>query len=445
MKLFLKLVVLFLLITSCNLQTIEFSFVYSDEGPNEKIASKMKALLEEEFHNVHINLIEDHNSNSKIDGLVKGEADFAFMDNYFPYEEGIRSIFPIYQKILHIFYKKEINVRSFEELFYHHVVYIGKRESSAYNIMEDLFEYYGLDRSKIKTTENLTKSDVVVLLTSLLKKEDFIGFRDYKLFSFDQISDFNYGSSVEGISLRHPSLEPFTIPKNLYWNFSRKQIVTLSLNHVMLVRSGIGAVAVTDFIKTMLGNRQIFIAIDPLLHRGMREDFDRFRLRFPLHEGARAYLDRDEPGFVERYAELGGVVFSIVIALGSGIISLTKWQVQRKKDKIDEFYKDLMEVKNVTPYIKTMNEGLEKIQFVKKAQNKAFTMLIEEELVANESFRIYMELSKETINELRIRMRIIKTMQEQKNTQQVTDKDEILKTIQEQKNTEQVTDKDENT
>ena len=104
-----------------------------------------------------------------------------------------------------------------------------------------------------------------------------------------------------------------------------------------------------------------------------------------------------------------------------------------------------MEVKNVTPYIKTMNEGLEKIQFVKKAQNKAFTMLIEEELVANESFRIYMELSKETINELRIRMRIIKTMQEQKNTQQVTDKNEMLKTIQEQKNTEQVTDKDENT
>jgi len=38
-------------------------------------------------------------------------------------------------------------------------------------------------------------------------------------------------------------------------------------------------------------------------------------------------------------------------------------------------------------------------------------MLIEEKLVANDSFRIYMELSKETINELRGKMRAIKAKQ----------------------------------
>ena len=41
-----------------------------------------------------------------------------------------------------------------------------------------------------------------------------------------------------------------------------------------------------------------------------------------------------------------------------------------------------------------------------------FEMLIEEKLVANESFRIYMELSKETINELRGKMRSIRAKNE---------------------------------
>ena len=38
-------------------------------------------------------------------------------------------------------------------------------------------------------------------------------------------------------------------------------------------------------------------------------------------------------------------------------------------------------------------------------------MLIEEKLIANDSFRIYMELSKETINELRSKIRVLKAKQ----------------------------------
>jgi len=101
-------------------------------------------------------------------------------------------------------------------------------------------------------------------------------------------------------------------------------------------------------------------------------------------------------------------MLSIVIAIFSGIVSLTKWQAQKKKDKIDEFYEDLMNIKNTIPKIKEVSSAVEKIRRIHAAQNKAFEMLIAEKLVANDSFRIYMELSKETINELRGKMRILK-------------------------------------
>ena len=54
-------------------------------------------------------------------------------------------------------------------------------------------------------------------------------------------------------------------------------------------------------------------------------------------------------------------------------------------------------------------QGIKSIQL---AQNKAFEMLIDEKLEANESFRIYMELSKETINELKIKVKKLKLRDE---------------------------------
>ncbi|MEQ9231050.1 MAG: hypothetical protein RIF46_10240, partial [Cyclobacteriaceae bacterium] len=44
------------------------------------------------------------------------------------------------------------------------------------------------------------------------------------------------------------------------------------------------------------------------------------------------------------------------------------------------------------------------IRKIKLEQQKAFQMLIDEKLQANESFRIYMELSKETLQELQLRL-----------------------------------------
>lgn len=404
------LILVTLVLASCNPTTVKFSLIYNPEGPNPEVGSNMKRVLEDEF-NVDFKLIEGVHTNANIDSLILGKIDFALVENYIPYRKGVNSAFSFYKKILHIFYDKDLNPSSFKELIYDKVVFVGRQGSPSYYMMMDLFDFYGLDKNRIEVSFNIVQSEVVVLLSTLLSVEELIGFRDFKLYSFDDIDTYiRGGSSVEGISLKYPRIDPFIVPSNTYGNFTENPVVTLSIDVVMMVRSGLGNIAVTDLTKTMLRNRQTFAPIDPLLYDGMREDFDQSKLNFPLHEGARVFLDRDEPGFLERYAELGGVVFSLVIAIVGGLISLAKWQTQKKKDKVDEFYEELLIVKNTIPKMKTVKEGLEKIRAVQGSQNRAFEMLISEELVANDSFRIYMELSKETIGELRGRMRIIKAL-----------------------------------
>jgi TRAP-type uncharacterized transport system substrate-binding protein len=374
----------------------------------------MEELLETTFFNVDIELIEGISTQSNIDSLLSNNVDIALIENYVAYEEGINSAFAVYSEVLHIFYHKDITSNSFEELMSNHTIYIGPRLSPTYNLMMDLFDFYGLDASEMDVTFNMAKSEVIVVLTNLFSREELIGFRDYRLFSFDSADNYGNGSIVEGISLKYPRLSPFLIPESTYRTVSEGPVLTLSVELIMIVRSSMGQIAVTDFTKTMLQNRQVFSPIDPLLYNGLREDFDRSRLNIPLHEGARVFLDRDEPGFLERYAELGGVILSIVIAVGSGIVSLARWQIQKKKDRIDDFYEDLLQVKNEIPKLKNLKDGALKIREIQTAQNKAFEMLISEELLANDSFRIYMELSKETINELRAKMRALNTIKEKR-------------------------------
>lgn len=406
------LATLVLVLASCNPTLTTFSFIYTDEGPNREIAERMEELLERSFYNVDIKLIEGVNTNANLDSLSLGTVDMSLVENYVDYRAGVSSAFSVYSEVLHIFHRESIDGSSFESLMYDNLAYIGGQGSPTYNLMMDLFEFYALDERRIKVTSEMNEADVIVDITNLFTRGELAAYDGFRLFSFDAEELTNESSVVEGIALKYPRLSPFLIPKNTYWSFTDQPIVTLSLDLIMVVRSDMLEVSVNDLTRTMLRNRQIFTSIDPLLFTGLREDFDKGVLNIPLHEGARTFLDRDEPSFIERYAELGGVILSILIALISGIVSLTKWQAQKKKDEIDEFYEDLMNIKNTVGGIQTVKDAVAKVRHVQASQNRAFEMLIAEKLVANESFRIYMELSKETIEELRRKLRIIKAKKE---------------------------------
>ncbi len=274
----------------------------------------MEALLVNTYYNTDIVLIEGTGTDQNLDSLILGKVDFALVENYVNYKEGVSSIFSVYSEVLHLFYRSDQRITSFEELVYDKPIYIGREESPIYNLMMDLLDFYGLDPTRINVTFQMAQAEIVTELTNLLSEEMLLQYKGYKMYSFDNVENVGNASSVEGISLKYPRLSPFIIPKDVYWEFSNEPIVTMSVDLIVMVRSNLGEIPVNDFTKTMLRNRQVFTAIDPLLYVGMNEDFNTGKLNFPLHEGARTFLDRDEPSFIERYAELGGVILSLIVA-----------------------------------------------------------------------------------------------------------------------------------
>jgi TRAP-type uncharacterized transport system substrate-binding protein len=406
-----NLIILFgLTLVACNPVTIEFPLIYTSEEPNPQFARQLKNVLESNY-NVHIRLVETEHSQAVVDSLSMNSLDMGLIENFVSGGEGINSVIPVYPKVLHLFYRNQTPPSSFMELINGKMLYLGHEHSASYAFMEELLEFYHIPRDTYQITFDKASADVLAIFSILLTDEQLKGFDGFSLYSFDAVDNFERGSEAEGIALKFPRVRPYIIPRRTYGALTSEPVITLATDMMFVVRQGMGQIAVNDLITTMFKNRGEFVHLHPSFYEGLVENFDRAKLNYPLHEGARTYLDRDEPSFFERYAELAGVIFSVVVAIVSGLISLSKWRAQRKKDKVDEFYAHLMDIKSNMANIVSIETARNKIKEIKEEQNRAFNMLIHEELEANDSFRIYMELSKETIQEIAARIKYLQAKQ----------------------------------
>lgn len=409
MRISLFLFTVLVLVNSCNIVTEEYSLIYVAEEPNKEFAERLKIVLEESYK-VHIRLIEALSAQAVIDSMETGSLDMGIVENLVNVGEGINTVVPIFTNVLHLFHKEHLDITSIEDMFLDRSVYIGVEGTALYEFMMSFFEYYGLDMSRLHVQSTSTESDVIAVFSVIMTSEKLLTFDGYKLYSMASTEEVNHkGSEVDGLVLKFPRMKPFIIPRKTYGSLTDEPVATIATDMMYVVREGMGKTAVLDLTRSIFAHRDKFVHINSSFYFGIIEQFDRSKLSHPLHEGARAFLDRNEPNFLERYAEIGGVIFAILIAITSGVVSLSKWKKRHKKDKVDIFYANLLAIKSQIPLVNSAQLARQKIQEIKDEQHKAFKMLISEKLEANDSFRIYMELSRETIQDIRIRLNIIRS------------------------------------
>ena len=120
-------------------------------------------------------------------------------------------------------------------------------------------------------------------------------------------------------------------------------------------------------------------------------------LSFPLHSGARRYIDRNEPSTLERYAETINMLVYVTFLLLTAGVGFARWHARRKKDRIDHFYSRIMAIR-----VRALKEPrLPLLAELQQLELEAFDALIKEKLAADESFRIFIELLTRATAELR--------------------------------------------
>jgi len=407
--------------TACKEKNTDYRLAAANKGTSNYQAGRLISNQLKDDMGIHLNLIDS--CIGSIDNLTKimeNRADFAIIQNSLNYtslkfseeeiNHNLRTLIPLYSQILFIIYPDSIQHQNIFKLFEDKRVGMGPKDGGTAWLVKKILKYFNIDTTnytpvytsyiKNKICQEI---DISCSVTSFNNPRIIAMMKQphLKLFSFGEIANISSNGSVaDGISLKNTTLTPFVIPKYTYSHKPDHPILTISTKGVLVCRAELDENLIYDITKSIIENKTLIVNQDPIF-KDIQEDIHTNDLRFPLHPGVRMYLDRSKPGFLVKYAEVIALIISILAVLYGALSSLGKWQKQRKKDRIDVYYQEVIDLEE------HINKASEKAELEKlekelfKIRNKAFNMLIKEQLSADESFNIFLHILEVSLERIR--------------------------------------------
>jgi Flp pilus assembly protein TadB len=94
------------------------------------------------------------------------------------------------------------------------------------------------------------------------------------------------------------------------------------------------------------------------------------------------------------------VLVTLLVASVSAAFAGIQIFNRRRKDRIDRFYKAAIDIRNATMASTDMAERQRAVQKLRQLQDDAFAKLVDEKLAADESFRIFITLTNDIVQQL---------------------------------------------
>lgn len=355
---------------------------------------------------VDINVIKTVDGDSSVtQRLSQGDVDLAIVENSQPFSESFQVVAPLYRSVLHIFYRDGLKVKSAKHLFTEHSIYVDPLSYTSRRLIELVQHRHDIKAKDIELVSSFSPGNTDVFITFAPLQADKLNrqFQGYRLLAFDPVEQIGHGSSIDAIGLMFPQLQPFIIPARTYQNLGNdKPVATVSVDMLLVASTGLSEHLVYRLAASLFDLRTQLAEIIPSAFMVLREDFDVYRLNFPLHTGARRYLERNSPSFLERYAELINVVIYMTALGFTALLGFFRWNKQRKKDRVDEFYIRVLKLKQAAKGELSTRQLLSLQGQLDQLEHQAFELLIAEKLAADESFRILITLVQE-VNQLLVR------------------------------------------
>ena len=151
---------------------------------------------------------------------------------------------------------------------------------------------------------------------------------------------------AHAMSLRRPSLVPVTIPKGTYGGkppIPARKIQTVAAQRILITRKGFSSEIINAITAIMFEQRRDLSAASRMANFITAPKTDGATI-LPVHAGAAAFYNRDQPTFLQENAEVIGVMFSILIVLSSGLLWVKRRWEEHQKGRIDVYNLELAQL-----------------------------------------------------------------------------------------------------
>ena len=195
---------------------------------------------------------------------------------------------------------------------------------------------------------------------------------------------------VDALRLSLPYLEAQTIPKGTYDGgrpLPARDLPVVAVNAVLVIHEDLPDEVAHALTETLYTHRNELVSRYPRAALIRLPDSGN-DLGLPLHPGAQAFYDRDQPEFIVEYAEPIGLLLSVSVLLGSGLWQFKIWLKGKQKNRADVYNVELLDL------IDQINRT-EQIEQLQQLRGKLFTMLkevvsdLDNDLISGDSFESF--------------------------------------------------------
>ena len=379
----------------------------SENGLYHRMAQQMKIVIETDHPDLRIELKPSEGSNDNIRSLDTDKVHLALVQNDALGGGSVRSLAALYPEVLHLISHASANIRTLGDLSGKRIG-IGASGSGTRQITEKLLVFSNvsigdnqtLSSSSGDTMEQLGagKIDAAFFLTGLgsstIRKA--MANPDLTLSSIQIRED---GAEVEAIAkqftdgfrVHYPHIAPNVIPQMTYQGRPVTPVPSLSVQAVLACKKDVDGEIIGRITHTLFTQRAVLSKKEPAFSY-LDEARAQTGLQFPLHEGAENYYLRKEPGFLVENAEVMGFALTLVLLGWSGANWIRNWYMQRRKNRIDTYYKAVDDV------IHQLHDGvapgeLDELEGeLLKIRQRAADELVDEKLASDASFIIYQNM-----------------------------------------------------
>jgi hypothetical protein len=338
--------VIAIVVFSCDIYAPQRSFriAVANDKYYSNMVSHLKSFLEKNGYKITLIPTETAVEANRL--VAEGKADLTFantvstfmIESLGVHSERLQTILPLTKRALLAFSKTPLpNPATARQIFEGKILGVEVLNGESHNILKGM-----MDNAKIKyagiVQYEQSEFDLRIFWGSPYGKRARIMLDSgWHAISFDE-------NWIEFQTLTEPAVERVVLPPQP-GDVNSMAVNTLMTDGVLVGSADLGENAIYQLVGTLLEKRLALVREDPM-YRSIRETFDRETLLYPLHNGTAAFLRRDTPTFFERYADALALVLSAILVLYSIVRAVQARMRKVKKDKIDEYFLEFLEIRS---------------------------------------------------------------------------------------------------
>jgi TRAP transporter TAXI family solute receptor len=380
----------------------------SQIGLYHRLGESLKAVVEAAHPDISIELKNSAGSSENIVRLNHGQAQLAMVQNDAKGGTTVRSIAAMYPEVLHLLCRSDANIRSLGDLSGRRIG-VGAIGSGTEQLTAALLDFVGVTPqadqawrgSFSEAIEKLRSGDIdaAFVLTGVGAEVVEIAMRNKDIVLVPIQMEATSGADpmsiattfTDGFRVHYPHIAPQTIPMMAYDGRPITPVPAISVQAVLVCEDGIDAEIIARITRTLFEQRAVLSQREPAFNQ-LDEQAAQSHLQFPLHEGAIHHFHRMEPGFLSQNAEAMGFLVTLMLLSWSVLAWARRWYLQRRKNRVDKYYKEIAALSLQLPGISTLEKLDELESELHQIGRIAVGELVDEHLAADESFVIYQTL-----------------------------------------------------